>query len=329
MGCAFVANSIDFLVNRCTESGEPKVVFLYCLFSEEALTSGNNVLVTLEECITQAGSTMPEDRFPCPPRTRTPIATESSCFGPSDAVSASVELQDSSPVKATFVVVESSTLRDSSGLQATIGFDNSAPVDDSSRIPDSSPVQASFLVDDSLALPMSALRASLVLDRSLITQESSIFGDSAVPRDSSRIRASSTLQVSVVFQDSLTIPAALPFSQSIIPQFTDPLNARDDGLGGKPSAGPPFLWIAIGAGLGFVLVVSIAIAIALFVRRQKSSAPGSEGSDAAPPVEASSWEVSVLPVDECVESFNPLPSSGDGNDSSGEFAGASDEAGMV
>jgi hypothetical protein len=261
IGCAFVANAIDYLVARSTGSEQPRVVFSYCLFDSENGKSSHNAVVTFEECTTQEASTMWADRLTCPPKTRSPAATASSCFEVSGAFGVSVPLGDSSPIQASFAL-NSVVLRDSSELQA-----------------------------------------SLVFDDSLLPQDSATLRDSVDIGDSSQIRPSSTLPPTGVF---------------------------DDGdKGGKPESGPPYLWIGIGAGAGLLVVVSIAIAIALYVRRQRETAAGSEGSDVAPPVEASSWEVNVLPVDECIESFNPLQGSGDGNDSADEFGIASDEQAAV
>jgi hypothetical protein len=76
-----------------------------------------------------------------------------------------------------------------------------------------------------------------------------------------------------------------------------------------------------------LVLAAIAVGLFLLRRRRGSGETGSEGSEGvAPPLEASSWEVSVLPVEECVEAFNPVASSGDGNDTGDEFGIPSDEA---
>jgi hypothetical protein len=101
----------------------------------------------------------------------------------------------------------------------------------------------------------------------------------------------------------------------------------DVGDSDTPDSAPALLWIGIGVGVGLVFLLAIAAAVFL-AKRRRAHGTGSEEEDSevAPPVEASSWEVSVLPVEECVEAFNPVASSGDGRDSADEFGIPSDEA---
>jgi hypothetical protein len=91
--------------------------------------------------------------------------------------------------------------------------------------------------------------------------------------------------------------------------------------GNKPDSEPSYLWIGIRIGIGFLFLLAVGLVPFLFSDQ--------EGDSEVPPLEASSREASVPPVEERVEAFNPVASSGDENESGDQFGVASDEAQVV
>jgi hypothetical protein len=155
--------------------------------------------------------------------------------------------------------------------------------------------------------------------------------------ESCRVREGST-----IFVDRLTCPAATPpatassgFEDSVdfAPTklessiaFTGSKDFDAQGRGNDPESKPSYLWIGIGAGGGLLLIAIIAGSVA-YCRRGEFYTVISEESDGVPaPIEASAYEISAMPVDECIESFNPVASSGDGDDAiEGQFVSELDE----
>jgi hypothetical protein len=281
--------------------------------------------------------------------------SHSSTVGDSSGFDDSVKLQDSFVIDYSAKIVDSVAFDSSSTLRDSSGFSHSSTVRDSMGLENTVRIPDSFVLDYSVKIV-----DSFVVDSSSTLRDSSGFSYSSTVRDSfgfdhSAVLLSGPLPGSRLFLLSGDFDGSLPFSKTPIFSFsqpaavsggfpethsftpaaprttlaeTDPFTGSLRFVGGdqgnRPDSEPSYLWIGIGAGLGFLVLVAIAVGLFLFVRNRNRSEGGSENSTVAPPVEASSWEVSVLPVEEYVESFNPVASSGEG--SGDEFAVVSDEA---
>jgi hypothetical protein len=266
--------------------------------------------------------------------------TTSFRFGASSPLRDSFKLGDSPSLRDSFKLGSSSPLRhsfkvdDSFGFHASFRFDASSAFRGSFGFSDSSVVRGSFGFDHSVPLVSGIVPATGLPFASGDFGETKPFSvsDGFLRSDASNfsriLLPSRVIDPSGKLPNSPALPLVPPKSLVETRRFTGSIRLGDGDRdrGGEPESKPAYLWIGIGAGIGFLVLVALAIAILLFVRRRGRSATEAESSEVALPVEAS-WEASVLPAEEFVESFNPVASSGEG--SGDEFAVVSDEAAPV